>query len=442
MAARTGLSITPVQRLALTPGMRHRLQVLRLPLPELSEELAAEAADNPLLTYDAPIPIAPMNSVDMIDQLAAPRSLAAHLLPQIGLMRLSDPVRQAAELVVWSLNEDGYLDAPAPELAQDTGMAPDLFAQGLAALQACDPAGVGAQDLTDCLRLQLLALEHAPDIVARALPVLDQLATGGRTALTGATPTESAALRALARDIPRLDPRPGQRFAPDLAPVLPDLILRLDGGRWQLDLAYRLTDALHLDEPAWEAARSDPEAARFLAPHRDRAHAVRRAVADRESSVLRIARALVSHQIGWFTDGPAALRPLTRRDLADTLGLHPATLSRALGGKTLAHARGVVPLDALFSTAIPGAAGAALSAVQVQTRLRQIIADEPADAPLSDAALARELAAEQIDIARRTVAKYRGCLNIPPSHIRKRLRARTGLRGSAPSPGPVPSRRS
>ncbi|PKP84748.1 MAG: hypothetical protein CVT80_06455 [Alphaproteobacteria bacterium HGW-Alphaproteobacteria-2] len=173
------------------------------------------------------------------------------------------------------------------------------------------------------------------------------------------------------------------------------------------------------------AARYVHTARRYLAERRARARQLVGAMAYRRRTLLRVARAMVARQQAFFTEGPGHLRPLTRAALAAELGLHVSTVGRALADKAVASPQGTHPASLFFPAGVGSSEGGEISAPSVQRRIRQMIAAEPAGAPLSDAAIAAELQRMGVDIARRTVAKYRECMSIPPSFRRRGVQRRT-----------------
>lgn len=407
-------------RLALTPGMRTSLAWLRMPAEEMLEALEAEAAQNPFLRLRRPETLGEAFDI-ALDRTAAGETLLESLTGQLATLRVDAEVRRAALLLVTELREDGYLDAALDELADDHGVPPAWLEAGLVALHRCDPPGIGARDLAECLALKLedrgFTLAEARALVAG----IAQLAEGRFTPLARHLRLPEARIAEAARLLRGFSPVPVDPAAAPALPRLPELLIDRDP---QGRIAVRLNEALF---PGVDVA-TDLAGARSgsadLARLGTRAEAVARAVRARAATLLRIGAHLAERQSAYFLDRTAGLVPESRAAAAAALGLHPTTLGRAVAGKALMTGGAILPMEGFFSRALPGAAGP-VSAFDVQRRIREIVQAEPPEAPLSDAAIHERLIGEGVDIARRTVAKYRKCLRIASSFERRRRRART-----------------
>ena len=414
------LELRAEQRLALTPEVRLRLSMLRMGPADLDEVLAHEATANPFLRHT---PREPEGFARLAEDLlvAGAPSLDEDLRGQIALMALPREVARLAAALVGELDDEGLLNSGALE-----GLPADLAEAALAALQSCDPVGIGARTAAECLRLQLMDRGLSlPEAVA-TLAQLGAFARQDWAAAGAALGLDPAGLRARAALLRGLTPRP---VLPDRAPVQAlraDLCLqRHPDGRIALIPDARSRPRLVLDAALQRRAEAEGFGADLLA----RARAVLAAVEHRQSTLARIGEWLATAQSGFFDHGPAALVPASQGDLAAALGLHPSTISRALAGKALDAGGRLWPLSAFFSVGLPGAAGP-VSARAVQLRIREMIREEPEGQPLSDDEVATKLREQGVDIARRTVAKYRQGLRIPPSSTRRRwAAARQAARG-------------
>lgn len=432
MRQREGLTLRQQQRLTLTPEMRTTLSVLRMSGAALEDMLTRQAEENPILSlHRRGVAVAgPETAYDVaLDSTGAEISLGDHLRAQLGLMDLDPTVHQAALALSWSLSDTGYLESTPAEIAEDCGLDEAAVLDGLAALQACEPAGVAARSLAECLRLQMLDKGVAADIAAAATDVLDLLARGDVTRAARMTGMAVKALQDVARLLPGLSPYPGQLLAPPPQISAPDVEVVFPPGAVPeiRILRGRQTD-LSLDSELLTAARQETDDTP-LARYGAEAEALYRALGYRARALERIVAFLVDYQSAFFRTGDAEMRPLTREKLAQHLGLHPATVGRAVADKTLAHTGGVIPLAAFFSARLGADSGPAQSAYGIQSRIAALVAAESEDAILTDGEITLKLHEEGVDIARRTVAKYRGCLNIPSSYNRKRLRAAARMRG-------------
>lgn len=437
---RAGLAARQTQRLALTPALRRSLEVLRMPASELAAEVAREAAENPFLKVIWPRRGAADGGAGGAFDLAlrtvadAP-SRVESLRRQLALMALPDRVAALAQYLAGDLREDGYIDTPLEDYAARLGAEEAELQAAVAAVQACEPAGIGARDLAECLALQLRDQEVTAEMTARILDDLGRFGAGDLPGLAAALGVSQAEARRLAGIVRGLRARPVEpgAAAEGAAPLSADLIVSRDTvGALRVTVAEGAAPALRLDLALLEKAGDGA----FAEACRARALALMRALAQRKTTLERIGEALVAAQQRFFLLGPDNLAPLSRAGLARELGLHPSTVGRAVAGKALDHDGRLYPLSLFFSPALgadPGAGGVeadAVSARSARLALARIVAAEDPDAPLSDALICAQLRAEGVDITRRTVAKYRGCLAIPSSYERHRRNRRRGLRAA------------
>lgn len=402
------------QRLALTPELRLRLSMLRMAPGDLDEALAQEAAANPFLRH-RPRARLVLAAAEVL--AAAPPALHEDLRGQLAMMRLPVAVARLAQALVAELDDDGLLPVDLPAFAAARGVASAMAEAALAALQSCDPPGIGARDAAECLRLQLVDRGLSPDQAAATLAQLPALARQDWAGAGAALGLDPAGVQARAALLRGLSPRPALAQAQDAQVLEPDLrAIRAPDGTLQVVPDSRTLPRLTLD------AALIRQAGAFGAKHLARAQAVMAALEQRQSTLARIGDWLARSQRGFFDHGPGALLPATQRDLAAALGLHPSTVSRALAGKAVDVDGRLWPLSVFFSRGLP-VEGGSVSSRAVQKRLAEMVRAEDPAQPLSDDAIAEKLRQQGVDIARRTVAKYRQGLRIPPSSTRRRLAA-------------------
>jgi RNA polymerase sigma-54 factor len=439
MALRTRLDLRQIQRLGLSDRVLAALHILRLPAADLAEALAREAETNPFLLPGLPppppAPLAMAPGADALDLLAARApDWQMDLLHQIAQRALPPGIARLAALLVGELDDRGWLDVPLADLAAQGGHDAGDLARALAVVQSCGPPGVGARDLDECLALQLVDLGLTPDQARAMLTELPRFARRDWPGLRRALGLTQAQVLARADLLRRVSPRP---IAPPPGPehhLRPDLVLtRGPLGEVGVDLARD-----HLPRPAIDLALArSAQAQGFGTDLLDRARALVRAVDNRGATLLRVGQWLVQRQAPALRDGPGALRAATRADCAADLGLHPSTVGRAVAGKALMADGRLWPLARLFSTPAPGTAPgtargtdpapgggtgdapAPAAARAIAHRIAALIAAEPSARPRSDQAIAQILGTEGVDIARRTVAKYRSGLRIPAAHLRR-----------------------
>ena len=434
MAQTPGLTLRPAQRTALAPGLHVGLGVLALPLTELWQDIERQSQENPFLVVDRPAS-AGLGGADM-RRLADPPTLARHLKDQIALMDLPERTGALALYLCDDLDERGLLPAPDAEIAAETGAPEEIVASARAAVQSCEPSGVGATDLADCIRLQLIDTGMAPADAEAVRRHLGLIAEGRRHEAAAALGLTPGAVDALSARISRLSPDPAAAHAAGAGlaaaeALVPELAVEPGSdGRPGLRLLEDPDAPVTVDEALAERAlRGGDDAARaFVAAQRGAARDLVSALAFRRRTLLRVGAALVEAQSAFFLGQARAPAPLRRADLAGTLGLHPSTVGRTVRGRALLFRGESRPLAAFFPPALAAGAQSALSAIEIQARIREMIGAEAPERPLSDAALAAALRESGVDIARRTVAKYRQCLHIPPSSRRRRqaLAARGG----------------
>jgi RNA polymerase sigma-54 factor len=369
-------------------------------------------------------------SGDFIDSVATEESLYDHLHAQIGTMRLTAECREAATLVADELDEDGYLRAPLPELAARHRLSLGTAGQALGVIQSCDPAGVGARSLQECLALQLREQNRLDPTIQALIDNLG-LAVSGRAAelqrLSRADATELAEMLAELRALP---PKPGLRFLrPPVQVAVPDVhVVRSAAGGWSVELnTETLPRVLVNNVYAARVRVQDPDARAFISECSASASWLVRSLEQRARTILKVATEITRHQERFFEHGTAQLRPLTQRMVAERVKMHESTISRVTAGKYLACDQGVFELRRFFSPALHSLSGGEdLSAAAVQERIRLVIGGENIARALSDDQIVTLLNAEGIDIARRTVAKYREGMGIPSSVQRRRLRTAAG----------------
>lgn len=422
MPVRQHLGLRQKAGLALSPAMRQSLHVLSLGPADLADEIARETSENPFLESMAPRSGISAYEV-ALDTVAAQPTLGEDLRRQIAAMHLNDDLRALALYLTGALRPDGYLDATLAELAAETGQPESAVAAALQALQGCEPAGVGARDLAECLMLQLVDRGLDQGLARAVVARLDLFAEDRWPRLAGELSLDPGRVRDIDAMLRSLSPQPVADTAPGPATLVPDLAIETDeSGNLVVELTGAARPALTLNR-ALLAQVPDPDDP-FVAAARDRAETLLAAVAARGRTLQRIGLRLAQDQHRFFTDGPEHLVPRSRRQMAEALGLHPSTLGRAVAGKAVAAGGVVYPLSMFFSTALPGGEGRAVSSFAVKLTIRRMIEAEPETAPLSDAAICARLHEDGVDITRRCVAKYRGCMKIPPSFERRRRRVK------------------
>ncbi len=376
-----------------------------------------------------PLPRARLDgSEGVFDTLAAPTSLAGHLLGQLNLLALSERDRILASVVVESLDEDGYLRTPLEELEQAIVLWPAADASelliALRRVQALDPAGVGARSVAECLELQLQSItddrlqELAGVILRDHLPALAGRDIAGLARRIQATP---ATVQAACAAIRRFDPRPGWRFGtPTFQYVTPDVIVKKNRGGWTAALNDAVVPRVRVNRNYADLFRSNRCAGDAeLGAHLQDARWTVRNVEQRFSTILSVSQAILKRQQHFLAYGAMAMKPLALREIAEEVGVHESTVSRVTNNKFMATPCGVFELKYFFSRGLATASGAECSPTAIRSLIAEMIAAETPDRPLSDVELARSLVRQGFQVARRTVTKYRQLLRIEPVDRRR-----------------------
>ena len=450
MAGAPRLELRLGQSPVIAPRLRQAIGLLRLSNLELQEWAEREIERNPLLERAEPEPDPAAESPDgpyvdsfaggavewgsgggsgfasfdgAADSLADRATLRRSLEEQVGV-DTADPVERAiCGHLIDGLDDAGYLADDPAAVAARLGCSEDRVARALARVQACEPVGVGARSLRECLALQLAERGRLDGPMERLLDNLDLLARRDPAALAARCGVDEEEVIARAREIRALDPKPGAAFdgAPPPA-IVPDVLVRARGGGWAVSLneaaALRLAVDRRYRAPPGRRGGAD---AAWIRERLQSADWIVRALERRAESILKVSVELVRRQDGFLRHGVHRLEPLTLREVADRVGLHESTVSRVASGKFAATPRGVFALGRFFSAAVPAADGGAPRAAEsVRQRIRALIDEECAKRTLSDERLVALLRESGVDIARRTVAKYRESMNIPSSFERRR----------------------
>ena len=370
-------------------------------------------------------------------------------------LRLCPEDRAALYFLIESLNDEGYLEETLAELAQSFGDASDPeryeallhhLTVALRLLQSLEPIGVGARNLSECMVLQIKARQRlldeegsdAPEADALALETallvcqesLDLLARRDVRKLMQLTGCSDAAVRCALALIAKLEPRPGRPYADvDRNAIIPDVIVRPSNERglpvpgFSVQLNAEVMPRLRVQDVYANALRSHKgsEGHGALQQRLQEARWFIKNIQQRFDTILRVSQAIVERQRNFFVHGELAMRPMVLREIADELGLHESTISRVTTAKYMATPQGTFELKYFFGSGLGTETGGSASSTAVKALIKQLLDEESAKKPLSDAKIADLLQAQGIECARRTVAKYREAMRIPPASLRKAL---------------------
>ncbi|MBU1236654.1 MAG: RNA polymerase factor sigma-54 [Gammaproteobacteria bacterium] len=479
---RQSLQLKLSQHLALTPQLQQSIRLLQLSTLELNQEIDQALQDNPLLereeeggaafspsadtqpqVQERPVDEPPQretdepaeftwgndlpsgqgsrdpedDDVDAGEIQAAAVGLREHLNSQLALTQLNERERGMVAILVEALDDDGYLTQSLDELIEvvagdsniDREELLEEFSIGLRHLQHLDPPGIGARNPRECLDLQLQNMPPSPTRdLARIIVCdhLDHLAARDYTKIRKALGCSDDELRDAQTLIKSLNPRPGAQYSPlDTRYVIPDVVVRKMRGIWKVSLNGDAMPRLRINRMYADILQSQRggrgSSAGSLAGQLQEAKWLIKNVQQRFDTIQRVAQSIVDRQRAFFDHGEVAMRPLTLREVADAVSLHESTISRVTTQKYLASPRGIFELKYFFGSHVATDTGGAASSTAIRALIKQLVGAEDGHKPFSDARIAEILGEQGIVVARRTVAKYRESLNIPPVNLRKVL---------------------
>lgn len=370
------------------------------------------------------------SDISAIDLVAAEVSLRQYLQSQSNLKSLSLRDRTLVGCVIESLDDDGYLRTELSELVTLIELDPVVdeieMRAALKLVQSLEPAGVGARNLAECLSLQLGMVDDPDQRELAQLIInhhLERLAQRDCHTLAKTLGRSLDDVEAACERIRRMDPRPGYRFgSADFQFVTPDVITKKVKGEWTVALNPAVVPKVRFNQAYADLFRRHRESARHseMAAHLQEARWAVRNVEQRFSTILAVAEAILRRQHQFLEFGPLAMKPLGLREIAEEVGLHESTVSRVTNNKYMATPVGVFELKYFFSRAMPTANGGACSATAIRGLISSLIESEDPGHPLSDAEITRQLVRQGLNVARRTVTKYRQLLKVAPVEQRRR----------------------
>jgi RNA polymerase sigma-54 factor len=447
----------------LAPAVRQSIRMLAMNLPDLRQEIVREIALNPMIEDIDHVLESPMTdalskndrreseaAAAMPEDEASPsvnpgedaierrqrffdnqvdeETLQDHLERQIPVSDIAPGDYALAEMLIGNLNGDGYFDGSLPDVVMVSGESEAHVLEILEAIGRFDPPGCGARTLKECLLAQMDKLDDSPweDEVRLLIENHLEDIAAGRVAeiLEALSITRDEYARAL-RELTSLDPKPGRAYPSSGGSnriVKPEVHAVLDGGRWTATVDARSLPDIRIS-PRYLKMLEDPsvsaETKEYLRERLAAAHQLMDAVEHREETVRSIAQEIFDRQIGFFESGLKGLKPLTMAAVAEKLGIHPATVSRTVNDKYVSTPKGVVELRRFFTQGLETADGEVVAKDAVHDALKALVDGEDKAHPLSDETIADRLKSQGFPVARRTVAKYRGILEIPGTSERR-----------------------
>ncbi|HHG0186619.1 TPA: RNA polymerase factor sigma-54 [Escherichia coli] len=473
-----GLQLRLSQQLAMTPQLQQAIRLLQLSTLELQQELQQALESNPLLeqidtheeidtreTQDSET----LDTADALEQKEMPeelpldaswdtiytagtpsgtsgdyiddelpvyqgettQTLQDYLMWQVELTPFSDTDRAIATSIVDAVNDTGYLTVPLEDILESMGdeeIDIDEVEAVLKRIQRFDPVGVAAKDLRDCLLIQLSQFDKTTPWLEEARLIisdhLDLLANHDFRTLMRVTRLKEDVLKEAVNLIQSLDPRPGQSIQtgePEY--VIPDVLVRKHNGHWTVELNSDSIPRLQINQhyaSMCNNARNDGDS-QFIRSNLQDAKWLIKSLESRNDTLLRVSRCIVEQQQAFFEQGEEYMKPMVLADIAQAVEMHESTISRVTTQKYLHSPRGIFELKYFFSSHVNTEGGGEASSTAIRALVKKLIAAENPAKPLSDSKLTSLLSEQGIMVARRTVAKYRESLSIPPSNQRKQL---------------------
>lgn len=465
-----GQNLSQQQR--LSPQLQQSLHILAAPVAELRQLIGQEMAQNPVLemeehevSLDEERPESELEDDDfatefdklsqmeeewrtwqqqsnsghgprtaeeeerrqfLFDSLAAPVTLQDHLMQQLALADCTPEVRQCAEMLIGSLDERGFLPAPLGDISLQQGIPLADLAAAAGLLHQFDPAGVGAEDLRDCLLIQLRRAGRERGLEYRIVSGhFDDLAKNRIRPIAQRLGVEPSDISKALEVIGRLNPRPGSEFAAasqQQSFITPDVVVERSAGKFTIIMEERQLPRLRISN-LYKDIMTNPRGGRdekdYIKSKIQSGKFLIRSIEQRQQTIRRIAEEIVERQKPFFRLGRSALKPLIMARVAEAVGVHETTVSRAIAGKYMATPHGIFEMRSFFSSGVATEDGGGMANASVKGEIAALVKAEDSMNPLSDDALADALNEQGIKIARRTVAKYREALGILPSHQRK-----------------------
>lgn len=460
-----GLSQSQSQQQTLSPQMRQSLEVLQASTMELSQLIGQVVEMNPTLEVgeeleqldntpepDAEHDLENLSEFDdtwredqilmhgsnqpsgmddelrdfLYNSIVAPKTLQQHLVDQLNRSAVDDDKHAAAEHLIGCINDQGFLDDNLENIVTASPYSLQQLRSAQTLIQGFEPAGVAVENLSESLLLQLQLSGRGNSIESRIIDqYLNDLARHKYSDIARSLGVTQEAVVEAADNIGELNPDPGAAFDSTSNPhVLPDLEIRKDmDGTYYAHLTNEYIPTLRISnhyKDLLAKLNTDPKARKFLRENIHEGRQIMNAVSQRQETLLKIGTEIILRQPDFLKYGRGKLRPMTMHDIAQKVGVHAATISRAVSGKYILTPHGLMDLRTFFASGYTTKQGTEISNTGVRDAIQHIVDDEDSAKPFSDTAIEKQLKEKGIKVARRTIAKYRDQLGILPSHLRKR----------------------
>ncbi|MDO5303825.1 MAG: RNA polymerase factor sigma-54 [Clostridia bacterium] len=448
------LVIEQAQKLSLTPELIQSIQILQLSNFDLIEYVKSELVENPILenakSLDETQPIDIQEKLRESDfeaerfrqfeysaddeedhtyeqYVSRDETLTDHLLLQLSLSKIKSDEAAIGRYIIEAIDDNGYLTMSLEEVAEALGEDIEKVDHVLDVIQNFDPVGVGARDLRECLVIQLSARGMLTDEIEYVIyNMLEELANKKFAVIAKQLGLKKEDVQELSDLIKTLDPKPGRAYGSgkETNYIVPDIILENHHGEFELSSNFKSSPKLRVssyyDKLVQEAAH-DGELKKYINEKFNSAVWLIKSIEQRRRTIYDVSEAIFKHQEEFFQKGEKYLKPLTLRQIAEELGIHESTVSRTINGKYIQSPRGIYELKYFFSTGISTGDGGSVSSSSIKSVIKDLIKSEDEKKPYSDQEIADILKRRDIEISRRTVAKYRESLGILSSSKRKRF---------------------
>ena len=441
------LTIEQTQKLALTPELIQAIQILQFSNQELDSYVQEQVLINPVIEtagekpaeeFELPDPERVTDSYRgeyrreekqqyPYEQHAANDvTLVEHLMFQLQFAPLCEAKRKTGKYIIESLDDNGYLTQSRQELAAGLGLEPGEIEKVLDVIHTFEPAGVGAEDLSECLLIQLASQGRLTELKQRVISeFLEDMAANRLAAIAKQLGTDTDQIQRIADEIRTLDPKPGRAFASqdETRYITPDVFVEKEDGEYHVIINEGSVPHLMVSSYYRQVLResaNDRNLAEYLNDRINTANWLIKSIEQRKQTIYNVVSAVVRHQRDFFEYGPKHIKPMTLRQIAEDVGIHESTVSRSINGKYMQSPRGVFEIKYFFTSGVSAGGGEGMSSNAVKSIIREMVEKEDSKKPCSDQYMADRMQADGINISRRTVAKYREEMGIPSSQKRKR----------------------
>lgn len=441
------LTIEQTQKLALTPELIQAIQILQFSNQELDSYVQEQVLINPVIEtagekpaeeFELPDPERVTDSYRgeyrreekqqyPYEQHAANDvTLVEHLMFQLQFAPLCEAKRKTGKYIIESLDDNGYLTQSRQELAAGLGLEPGEIEKVLDVIHTFDPAGVGAEDLSECLIVQLAAQDRLTELKQRVISdFLEDMASNRLAVIAKKLGADTEQIQKIADEIRTLDPKPGRAFASqdETRYITPDVFVEKEDGEYHVIINEGSVPHLMVSSYYRQVLResaNDRNLAEYLNDRINTANWLIKSIEQRKQTIYNVVSAVVRYQRDFFEYGPKHIKPMTLKQIAEEVGIHESTVSRSINGKYMQSPRGVFEIREFFTSGVSAGSGEGMSSKAVKSIIRDMVEKENPKKPCSDQYMADRMQEDGINISRRTVAKYREEMGIPSSQKRKR----------------------